>query len=260
MLAAPPPPPASTQPGARPRATGTAEVRNDATPASRRTRPERAELPRAGYTRGSARDRGAVINPVNPAINPAINPAAAREPERAACCPTKIEVTLYLAVVTVLLAGLWLAPWETAVVKAENSMQLEFSEQWKQQSSAASGDYVLSPALKKVLEEAETQYGDELLDWDGEMEEAAKEEEQEGTGPTRTPEERKREAEAEVKRILSSRGTVRDILGEGMIQDQKREYRRIALLIHPDKNLVSGDKANFAYRLLNAVNKKLQER
>jgi len=53
-------------------------------------------------------------------------------------------------------------------------------------------------------------------------------------------EERKRQAAAEIDRILASR-KVSDILGAGPLSRQQQEFQRIVLLIHPDKGFVSGD-------------------
>jgi len=58
---------------------------------------------------------------------------------------------------------------------------------------------------------------------------------------------RKNEAAAEVDRILSSQ---EPILGVGPLRERWHEYHRIMLLLHPDKGLVSGDRADRAMRLL----------
>lgn len=57
-------------------------------------------------------------------------------------------------------------------------------------------------------------------------------------------------AAAEVARILEAR-TAQEVLGGGSKEEQHREFRRIALLLHPDKGFVDHDnqRANLAMRL-----------
>lgn len=54
-------------------------------------------------------------------------------------------------------------------------------------------------------------------------------------------------AEAEVERILSTREQ-RNIFGPGDAIARKQEFRRLLLLLHPDKGLVSGERATLALR------------
>lgn len=71
--------------------------------------------------------------------------------------------------------------------------------------------------------------------------------------------ERKRaEAVREVARILSTR-RADDILGGGSKEERMREFRRLALLLHPDKPWASNtEPAVLAYRLTLAAKKKIQ--
>jgi len=57
-------------------------------------------------------------------------------------------------------------------------------------------------------------------------------------------------AAAEVERILSARNAD-ELLGQGSREDQKRQFKRILLLLHPDKGLVNHDdkRADLALRL-----------
>jgi hypothetical protein len=61
-------------------------------------------------------------------------------------------------------------------------------------------------------------------------------------------------AKQEVERILTAR-TAEEILGRGSKDDQKREFKRLALLLHPDKGLVEADdaRASLAMRLAMAA-------
>jgi len=60
--------------------------------------------------------------------------------------------------------------------------------------------------------------------------------------PTQRP-----QAEAEVERILGTKAT-RDIFGPGDGAKRKQEFRRLLRLLHPDKGLVSGERASLALR------------
>jgi len=70
-------------------------------------------------------------------------------------------------------------------------------------------------------------------------------------------EERKRQAAAEVDRILAARKES-DILGPGPANHQQQEFQRIALLLHPDKGLVSASdrRASDALRLTFAARRR----
>lgn len=61
-------------------------------------------------------------------------------------------------------------------------------------------------------------------------------------------------AAVEVERILSARNAA-DVLGHGMKDDQRREFKRLALLLHPDKGFVDHDdpRAALAMRLAMAA-------
>jgi len=61
-------------------------------------------------------------------------------------------------------------------------------------------------------------------------------------------------AKVEVERILAAR-TAEEVLGRGSRDDQKREFKRLALLLHPDKGLVDTDdaRASLAMRLAMAA-------
>jgi len=61
-------------------------------------------------------------------------------------------------------------------------------------------------------------------------------------------------AAAEVERILSSRSAV-EVLGRGSKDEQKQEFKRLALLLHPDKGFVDADdeRAGLAMRLAMAA-------
>ena len=61
------------------------------------------------------------------------------------------------------------------------------------------------------------------------------------------------EAEREVERIISARGT-KDIFGGGSLVQQKSEFRRLVRMLHPDKQLVAGPRATLALRLLVEAN------
>lgn len=54
-------------------------------------------------------------------------------------------------------------------------------------------------------------------------------------------------AAAEVERVLAVRNSC-DIFGAGTIAERKAEFRRLARLLHPDKRLVTGDRASLALR------------
>lgn len=64
------------------------------------------------------------------------------------------------------------------------------------------------------------------------------------------------EAEREVERIISARGT-KDMFGGGSLVQQKSEFRRLVRMLHPDKQLVSGPRATLALRLLVEAHKML---
>jgi hypothetical protein len=107
-------------------------------------------------------------------------------------------------------------------------------------SSSAASEDDLNPALQQLLAE--------LNGTDGHMLQLELPESQ-------TPEDveqaaLKAKAAAEAERILSAR-SVAEILGGGDRQDQKREFKRIVLLLHPDKGLVdpTDKKAGLALRL-----------
>lgn len=55
------------------------------------------------------------------------------------------------------------------------------------------------------------------------------------------------EAEAEVNRVLSC-PTQFEVLGGGTATQRRMEFRRLALLFHPDKGLVSGERVTLALR------------
>lgn len=57
----------------------------------------------------------------------------------------------------------------------------------------------------------------------------------------------RQQAEAEVERIIAARDVV-DIFGAGDAASRKQEFRRLLRLIHPDKGLVSGQRAALALR------------
>eukprot|EP00930_Biecheleria_cincta_P018260 TRINITY_DN14284_c0_g1_i1.p1 TRINITY_DN14284_c0_g1~~TRINITY_DN14284_c0_g1_i1.p1 ORF type:complete len:272 (-),score=33.48 TRINITY_DN14284_c0_g1_i1:735-1550(-) len=225
---------------------------------------------------------------------------------------------LFLASVAVLLPRLWYhSTTGTELVQAENSLQLTYSKDWREQMqlrlanletgicrptyatnvkgnrlsiSWTSGkpelhgrlerndfplmfqftptdekpqcaphdrdaaEDLLNPSLKALLRMAETQDGSELLDWAGDDTKDAPDAE-----AGQTLQKLKFMAEAEVSRILKSRGTIREILGAGKQRDQHREFRRIARLLHPDKKLVSGEdpRADLALRILYAVRRQM---
>merc|ERR1712187_764404 len=54
-------------------------------------------------------------------------------------------------------------------------------------------------------------------------------------------------AAREVERILEMRDADA-VLGGGTVQQQSAEYRRLVRLLHPDKGLASGQRANLALR------------
>jgi len=236
--------------------------------------------------------------------------------------PRSVLLTLCLASVAVLLPMPWrLTTAGTELVQMENSWQLEYSKDWREQmqyrlasleiessspmyvtdvqgnplkiswSSGTSGtlelarsldrddfpltfqfipnekpqratrnkeaaEDSLNPSLKALLMRAETQEGSELLDYLGGDAEGAQDAEAQ-----QTLKKLKTMAELEVSRILSSRGTLKEILGPGTRQDQDREFRRIARLLHPDKNLVSAEdpRANLALRIVNAVRRQMRK-
>lgn len=64
----------------------------------------------------------------------------------------------------------------------------------------------------------------------------------------------KAKASAEVERILKAR-SAEEVLGAGSKEDQRREFKRLALLLHPDKGLVEHDdaRASLAMRLVQAA-------
>lgn len=64
----------------------------------------------------------------------------------------------------------------------------------------------------------------------------------------------KARAAAEVSRILEM-NHAQQVLGAGSQEDQKREFKRLVLLLHPDRGLVDHDdkRANLAYRLVKAA-------
>lgn len=71
-------------------------------------------------------------------------------------------------------------------------------------------------------------------------------------------ERKKAEAVREVARILSTRRPD-DILGGGSKEERLREFRRLALLLHPDKPWASSSEpAVLAYRLTLAAKKKIR--
>merc|ERR1711924_298102 len=47
----------------------------------------------------------------------------------------------------------------------------------------------------------------------------------------------RKKAQAEIDRILAAR-TASELLGTGSKEDQRREFKRLALLLHPDKGFV----------------------
>lgn len=57
------------------------------------------------------------------------------------------------------------------------------------------------------------------------------------------------EALRQVEHILSAR-SVSAILGSGSLHERRSEFRRLARLLHPDKNLVRGERADLALRRL----------
>jgi len=58
---------------------------------------------------------------------------------------------------------------------------------------------------------------------------------------------RRAEAQQEVERILAARD-LRALLGEGSPAQRRSEYRRLVRMLHPDKGLVSGERATLALR------------
>jgi hypothetical protein len=57
------------------------------------------------------------------------------------------------------------------------------------------------------------------------------------------------EAEQEMERVLSAKDAS-SIFGPGDAQQQNKAFRRLVRLLHPDKHLVSGPRANMALRLV----------
>lgn len=57
------------------------------------------------------------------------------------------------------------------------------------------------------------------------------------------------EALRQVDHILSAR-SVSAVLGGGSLHERRSEFKRLARLLHPDKNLVSGERASLALRRL----------
>lgn len=70
-------------------------------------------------------------------------------------------------------------------------------------------------------------------------------------------EERKLSAQAEINRVLSCK--VKDVLKGTTGAHKKRDFRRIALLLHPDKGLVSesDERAKLAWRLVSAAGRQI---
>jgi len=64
----------------------------------------------------------------------------------------------------------------------------------------------------------------------------------------------RKKAQAEIDRILAAR-TASELLGTGSKEDQRREFKRLALLLHPDKGFVDHDdeRAGLAMRLAMAA-------
>eukprot|EP00441_Pelagodinium_beii_P047433 CAMPEP_0197624772 /NCGR_PEP_ID=MMETSP1338-20131121/4312_1 /TAXON_ID=43686 ORGANISM="Pelagodinium beii, Strain RCC1491" /NCGR_SAMPLE_ID=MMETSP1338 /ASSEMBLY_ACC=CAM_ASM_000754 /LENGTH=231 /DNA_ID=CAMNT_0043194989 /DNA_START=340 /DNA_END=1032 /DNA_ORIENTATION=+ len=62
-------------------------------------------------------------------------------------------------------------------------------------------------------------------------------------------EDERAEAARQVKVILSAK-SVTAVLGSGPVEERRIEFRRLAKLLHPDKSLVSGERANLALRRL----------
>lgn len=137
-------------------------------------------------------------------------------------------------------------------------LMFEMTSKGKKPQHAArdkdAAEELLNPGLKDLLRRAEAQHGSDLLDWTGEDAKDAPDAE-----ARQTLQKMKSMAESEVNRILKSRGTVREILGVGKQRDKHREFRRIARLLHPDKNLVSRDdpRADLALRILYAVRRQM---
>jgi len=69
----------------------------------------------------------------------------------------------------------------------------------------------------------------------------------------------KAKAAAEVDRILAC-GTANEILGDGSREEQQKEFKRIALLLHPDKGIVHADddRAALAMRLALAATQRMR--
>merc|ERR1712039_801994 len=64
-------------------------------------------------------------------------------------------------------------------------------------------------------------------------------------------------AEAEVERVLGIRNA-RELFGTGSAMERRAEFRRLARLLHPDKMLVSGERAALALRRVVEAAKDLQ--
>lgn len=60
--------------------------------------------------------------------------------------------------------------------------------------------------------------------------------------------EHRKTAEGEIDRILGTRD-ITDVLGKGSLEHQRSKFRQLAKLLHPDRGVVSGDRANLALRL-----------
>lgn len=67
------------------------------------------------------------------------------------------------------------------------------------------------------------------------------------SSPAHSGPDRREEAAREVERILATRDLA-EIFGKGTAAQQKSEYRRLVRMLHPDKGLVSGERATLALR------------
>jgi len=77
----------------------------------------------------------------------------------------------------------------------------------------------------------------------------AEEEVEERASDVMPQDELRAEAAKQVEVILSARSATA-VLGDGPLEERRSEFRRLAKLLHPDKALVTGERANLALRRL----------
>jgi len=99
---------------------------------------------------------------------------------------------------------------------------------------------LLSGELKQMLSDAE-QADPELC--------VGRSSEGKGAQPVEPDPAQRAEAEQEIERVLSAKDAS-SIFGHGDAQQQHKAFRRLVRLLHPDKHLVSGPRANMALRLV----------